>query len=97
MEVSLKVELNNSIYYLVFTFDFEIQLIDFTAQPIGKLINIYITKISEDNFSIEGSQIEGNTLKLSLKFLNSFSATSGYASFLLIQPFMNSDGTKTLN
>jgi len=53
--------------------------------------------ISEENFSVEGSEIEGNTLKLSLKFLSSFSATSGYASFLLTQPLVNSDGTKTLN
>jgi len=43
MDVTLKVELSNSVYYLVFTFDYALQEIDFVALPVSNLINIYIS------------------------------------------------------
>jgi len=58
----------------VFTFDTPLNDIDFTLSPIDTLIYIYISSISSEKFSINDAYLDGNTLKLTLTFISSFSA-----------------------
>jgi len=82
MDVSLSVETRNSMYSLVFSFEEELTLIDFDKNPIDTILFLYIQQVSEENYFIKEAFIEGNKLIAQLSFRQSFSASSGSATFL---------------
>jgi len=90
MDVSLSLVIEKSHYWLVFTFEEDLALIDFDENPIDTILYIYIQQVPSENYSITDAEIVGNKLKVSLSFLNSFSATSGTATFIRTQDIVES-------
>ena len=90
LNVSLSLIIENSAYWLVFTFDEDLTSINFDDNPIDTILYIYIQQVPSENYSISYAEIVGSKLKVSLSFLNSFSATSGTAMFIRTQDIMGS-------
>jgi len=97
MDVSLAVVVENSAYWLVFTFEEDLALINFDVNPIDTILYIYIHQVPSENYSVANTEIVGNKLKVSLSFVNSFSATSGSATFLRTQDIMGSSTKRLLD
>ena len=60
MDVSLSVVIENSAYWLVFTFEEDLALINFDENPIDTILYIYIHQVPSENYSIANTEIVGN-------------------------------------
>jgi len=66
MDVSLSLVIENSAYWLIFTFEEDLALINFDETPIDTILFIYIQQVPSENYSITYAEIEENKLKVSL-------------------------------
>jgi len=60
MDVSLSLVINNSAYWLVFTFEEDLSLIKFDENPIDTILYIYFQQVPSENYSISYAEIAGN-------------------------------------
>ena len=60
MDVSLSLVIENSAYWLIFTFEENLALINFDENPIDIILFIYIHQVPSENYSITNPEIQGN-------------------------------------
>ncbi|KAL4463260.1 hypothetical protein ABPG74_007261 [Tetrahymena malaccensis] len=97
MQVKLSTQLKNSIYFLVFTFDYPLQSINFENENIQNLIHISFSEIPQSFYTTSNPVIKGNQLILQLNVLQNINTINGYALFLKTNVFLSNDNNYILS
>ncbi|EAR88940.2 bowman-birk serine protease inhibitor family protein (macronuclear) [Tetrahymena thermophila SB210] len=97
MQVKLSTKLQNSIYYLIFTFDYPLKSIDFENENIKNLIYISLSEIPQAFYSITNPIIKENQLILQLNVLQNINVINGQALFLETNKFLSDDNSYILS
>ncbi|KAL4482492.1 hypothetical protein ABPG72_001468 [Tetrahymena utriculariae] len=91
MNVNMIIQLKNSSYQVIFTFDQDLKQIDFQKFNLKNLIQLMLSDIEQSLYSFSSPQIDGNRLTIKLDVYQSIKATIGIALFLQTNIFVSND------
>ncbi|KAL4482496.1 hypothetical protein ABPG72_001472 [Tetrahymena utriculariae] len=97
MQVKLSTQLKNSIYYLIFTFDYPLQSINFDKENIQNLFFFSLSEIPQSFYIITNPVIKENQLILQLNVLQNINSINGQALFLKTNIFVSNGNNYILS
>ncbi|KAL4463256.1 hypothetical protein ABPG74_007257 [Tetrahymena malaccensis] len=91
MNTNIMIQLKNSVYYVIFTFDHDLKQIDFKSVDLQNLIQLILSDVPKSLYSFNSPEIDENKLIIKLEVYQSIKATLGIAHFLQTNQFISSD------